>query len=84
MAGRSTHRSVTMGRTVSGPKSIENLWHNVERMLGGRKFKREQDLFDAIAVAWSKIPNERLHKLIESMPRRCKHVIESKGYSTKY
>lgn len=63
---------------------IENLWHEAERRLGGRKFKKEEELFEAVKAAWASIPNERLQKLIESMPRRCKAVIEAKGYATKY
>lgn len=63
---------------------IENLWYEAERRLGGRKFKRKEDLYEAVRKAWLSIPKERIEKLIESMPRRCKAVIDSKGYATKY
>lgn len=63
---------------------IENLWHYVETQLGGRKSKDEAALFEALAKAWSTIDKKYLEKLVESMHDRCKAVIESKGYSTKY
>jgi len=34
--------------------------------------------------AWSNIKIETLQKLIESMPKRCKEVINRKGYPTHY
>ena len=63
---------------------IENLWYEAERRLGGRKFKKEDDLFNAVKKAWAEIPKERLEKLVESMPSRCKAVIDANGYATKY
>jgi hypothetical protein len=63
---------------------IENLWCETERRLGGRKFNNEDSLFNAVRKAWLEIPKERLERLVESMPRRCRAVIESRGYATKY
>lgn len=63
---------------------IENLWCEAERRIGGRKFKKEDELFNAVQEKWRGIPKERLEKLVESMPRRCKAVIDSNGYATKY
>ncbi|PIO72226.1 hypothetical protein TELCIR_05855 [Teladorsagia circumcincta] len=31
-----------------------------------------------------KYPQEKIDKLIESMPRRCQAVIDAKGFATKY
>lgn len=63
---------------------IENLWGEVERKLIGKKFKRPDDLWEAVQAAWYNVPQERVNKLIESMPRRCKAVIDAKGSATKY
>lgn len=63
---------------------IENLWAEIERRLGGRKYKSEDELFEAIKIAWNSVPVERYQKLIESMPRRCQAVIDARGFATKY
>ena len=63
---------------------IENLWSEVERRLKGRKYKEPNGLFNAVAQAWATIEKDRLEKLVESMPRRCKAVIDAGGYATKY
>ena len=63
---------------------IENLWCEAERRLGGHKFKKSDELFNAVRKAWESIPKSRLEKLVESMPRRCQAVIDAKGYATKY
>ena len=63
---------------------IENLWIEVERRLGGRKFQKPDELFRAVQYEWEALPKQLLETLVESMPRRCKAVIDSKGYATKY
>ena len=34
--------------------------------------------------AWESMPPDILENLVESMPRRCQMVIDSKGYPIKY
>lgn len=63
---------------------IEHLWEELDRQIRVKKYTNEAELFTALQVAWDKIPMSRISKLIASMPRRCKAVIESKGYATKY
>ena len=63
---------------------IENLWGEVERCLKGRKFKKPDELFAAVQAAWQNLPQSLITNLIESMPRRCKAVLEAKGAATKY
>lgn len=63
---------------------IENLWNEAKKPLRGRRFKKDQELFSAALDAWQSVPKERLEKLVESMPRRMKAVINAKGYATKY
>uniref|UniRef100_A0A915DNF1 Transposase Tc1-like domain-containing protein n=1 Tax=Ditylenchus dipsaci TaxID=166011 RepID=A0A915DNF1_9BILA len=54
---------------------IENLWYEAERRMGGHKHKMSDELFKAVKKAWESIPKERLEKLVESMPRRCRLLL---------
>lgn len=63
---------------------IENLWGDLKRILQNKNIKNLNDLAEQAEQAWHSIPLERCQHLAESMPRRCKTVIESKGYSIKY
>lgn len=63
---------------------IENLWGEVERRLCGQKFNNKDALFQAVNNIWNSLPTELIHKLVESLPRRCQAVINAKGYATKY
>lgn len=63
---------------------IENLWDQVDRELAGKKFSSGDELYEALNRAWTNLPNIKLERLVESMPRRCEAVIKSKGGPTKY
>jgi hypothetical protein len=64
---------------------IENLWKQVDdqiRLKGS--FRNADELYQEIQMAWSQIPQSRIDKLVESMPRRCAEVIKNKGYAINY
>ena len=63
---------------------IEHLWEHVDRNLPKVKPKNKAELFQNIRNCWSQIPIDVLIKLVDSMPDRCRAVITSKGYPTKY
>jgi transposase len=63
---------------------IENLWGIVKKTIGTKKYKNKNDLWDAIRSAWEEIPVQTCRKLVESMDRRCKEVLNKKGHTTKY
>lgn len=65
---------------------IENLWSIVKRRLGQYENhpSNTDELWDRIKLEWSRIPEQFLHNLVESMPRRCLQVIKNKGLWTKY
>lgn len=63
---------------------IENLWAYVKSKMQGYSPSNEDELFDLFKKEWNKIGIEYLNQLVNSMPRRCKAVIENKGYPTKY
>ncbi|RCN35444.1 hypothetical protein ANCCAN_18693 [Ancylostoma caninum] len=62
---------------------IEQLWHELERRLAGRKAKNVAEKFAQLEEEWKKIPQTTIDTLIDSMPRRCQAVIEAKGFPTK-
>jgi transposase len=41
-------------------------------------------LRDAVNEAWNSITNEQIRELIETMPKRCKAIIDAQGGHTKY
>lgn len=63
---------------------IEHLWNEVEKRLKGQKYSRPDDLFRAVNNIWNSLPQNLIQTLIESMPRRCRAVIDAKGFATKY
>lgn len=63
---------------------IENLWFMAKKKLKGRKFKRDIDVYEALFKEWQAMRIDIIEELVESMPKRCKAVMESKGYHTKY
>lgn len=63
---------------------IENLWEYLERQIREKNYKNNDELFTALENAWKNIPMTTIHKLMESMPRRCAEVIKNGGYHTKY
>lgn len=64
---------------------IENLWQRLNNLISVSKPKTKTELIEKIINNWHHIiTTEELRKLVESMPRRCKMVIENKGYPIKY
>ena len=63
---------------------IENFWEIVDKKIERANVKTSEELFEQIEKAWREIDMRIVESLIESMPRRMKAVIESKGGPTKY
>lgn len=63
---------------------IENLWKIVKDEIGPIKPKNKEELWEKIKTAWYSIPLSTCQALVESMPRRCKAILASKGNKTKY
>jgi hypothetical protein len=63
---------------------IENLWEIVDRRINRSDVRNRTELFSAVKLAWEAIPDTIVKNLIDSMPRRCKAVLSSNGFPTKY
>ena len=63
---------------------IENLWIELNSLTEDQKSKNGNELFEILKNRLQVITEEFMHQLIESMPRRCKAVIKSKGVPSKY
>ena len=59
---------------------IENLWSLFGRQMADRKPSNEDELFDILMHGWNQISTDLLRSLVQSMPRRCQAVIDSRGY----
>ena len=64
---------------------IENLWYRISCIISKNKPKTKRELIEQVIAAWLRVISpEELTKLVDSLPRRCKMVIENKGWPTKY
>ena len=63
---------------------IENLWGDIKNAVSEAKPRIVHELWNVVKESWSGITAERCHKLVDSMPHRCKAVIKNCGHSTKY
>ena len=63
---------------------IEHCFHLLKHALRGKKTKNKVQLKNMARDAWESISKDHPKNLVESMPRRLKAVIASKGYATKY
>ena len=64
---------------------IENLWQKMARIISLNKPTTKVKLIEAIIAAWHRIVSaDELRKLVECMPKRCRLVIENKGWPIKY
>ena len=63
---------------------IEHLWEVLDRRTKSIKVKNSSETFDVLAKEWAAMDQGTITSLIDSMPRRCQAVINSKGYPTKY
>ena len=82
-----THRVKRMDWPAQSPdlNPIENLWYRVSTIIGKNKPKTKRELIEQVIAAWyGVISAEELKKLVDSLPRRCKMVIENNGWPTKY
>lgn len=63
---------------------IKHLWCEVKKRVSNRQCGNLRVLHDIFLEEWNSISLPKCQKFIESMPRRCKAVIKSRGHATKY
>src|SRR5579872_4291390 len=63
---------------------MENLCEEVERGIRTQLFPKKQSLVNKINEVWPNLPENTFQKLIASMPRRCRQVINNNGCSINY
>ena len=64
--------------------TIENLWVIVDKRIDRSKATNLNKLWEAIQNAWYSIPIVICHRLVDSVGKRCRAVLKSKGYPTKF
>lgn len=63
---------------------IEHLWDYLKYQVNLRKPQTLDELWTVAQQEWNAIPREKIEKLYESIPRRVKAVLASRGGQTKY
>lgn len=63
---------------------IENLWSDIKYAVSEAKPRNADELWNVVKSSWAEIPVSRCQKLVDSMPSRCRAVIDNSGYTTKY
>ena len=65
---------------------IEHLWDLLDRRLRRRQRQPQtrQQLMDALQDEWRQIPQRQIRRLIQSMPRRIRAVLQAQGGNTRY
>ena len=63
---------------------IENFWAEFNRKVNKRACQSEEKLFECLKGAWKNLSDDFLHKLVKSMPGRCRKVIKSRGIPVTY
>lgn len=63
---------------------IENLWDEIKRRIPSTSRRNVAMLENEILNVWLNMPKRILQKLVESMPRRLRAVIQNNGGHTKY
>lgn len=63
---------------------IENLWGDIKRKVADARPSNNRELWQVVQNEWSQITAKRCQDLVDSMQRRCKAVLENKGFTTKY
>lgn len=63
---------------------IENVWHVLKIRVSNRRPRNLDELKKTVKSEWGKLSKEYAKKLIDSMPRRVKAMIEAGGNYTIY
>ena len=62
---------------------IEHLWVHLKRRVHSHNLQSKHELNRIVAEEWGKIDPLTCKNLVNSMQRRCKSVIKSRGYSSR-
>src|SRR6185437_9572370 len=63
---------------------IENAWDYLENHVPVWARTSRERFFKGLQETWNQMPKDFIEKLVESVPRRLKCMIDSKGGPTKY
>ena len=63
---------------------LEPFWDLLDSKLAKMRPTSQEELWRQLETQWRKISIEECRKYIDSMPARCRAVIEAKGDHTKY
>ena len=65
---------------------IENVWRTIKIKLQRRvnDIQNRGELIRVVKEIWQSLPLHYIQSLYASIPRRLRHVIQSKGHATKY
>lgn len=63
---------------------IENVWSYITTKLKANPPQNLQELRQQVFHHWAHLPEDYVHKLFQSLPRRVRSVLDRRGYPLKY
>uniref|UniRef100_A0A4W5NLR7 Limb development membrane protein 1 like n=1 Tax=Hucho hucho TaxID=62062 RepID=A0A4W5NLR7_9TELE len=72
------HQIKTLSRPAQSPdlNPFENLWNVMKRKMDGHKPLNKAELLEFLRQEWHKVTQHQCERLVESMPRRMKALLE--------
>ncbi len=76
--------NITPSATSPDLNPIENVWDELDRRVHERPISPIPELQERFQEEWAKLSLEYIQKLISSMPKRMRAIVDQKGGPTKY
>ena len=63
---------------------IENVWSILKRRIEQHRPRTREEVKAAVQIEWNRLTREDVKKCVQSMPERCRAVIDAEGGHTRW